>query len=239
MSKFFKYLGIGSAIGVIAYGVIKYKSDQKFKEKVDGVSDKVKEKADKVITKASNFAADHPILTTAAFAAAVFVPIIAFRNAMEPTIAHYQDIVESVTDGCDGIDPDDPINDAYEYDKRARGNDELRYQLEQILTDPENYLIVPKGDYEKYQKAYETKSDTVDPPPAIFNNWKEEYRDTWDEVHELSNRITLAPGESYMIEEPRQLGLDTDQHVISHMIYGESCYPPDVKDDNFIPRNGS
>ena len=32
MNKFFKLLGIGSVFGVVAYGVIKYKHDEKFKD---------------------------------------------------------------------------------------------------------------------------------------------------------------------------------------------------------------
>lgn len=53
MSKLFKFLGIGSAIGTVVYGVIKYKNDQKFKEKVDGV-------AEKAVEKACDFTVSHP-----------------------------------------------------------------------------------------------------------------------------------------------------------------------------------
>ena len=73
MSKLFKYLSISTAIGTLAYAVIKYKHDEKFKEKVDTVVDK-----------AADFAADHPILTTAVFATVVMVPIMAIRKAMDP-----------------------------------------------------------------------------------------------------------------------------------------------------------
>lgn len=232
MSKFFKYLGIGSAIGVIVYGVIKYKNDQKFKEKVDEVVNKVEEKADKALIKASDFINDHPGLFVTTIFAVTFIPAVVHavnidKQRQEMMQQAYDDFKTNWNDEeCNRIN-ETAADTAKRIISEHYGDDNV---------DLNNYLIVPKDDYEKYQKAYETKSDTVDPPPEIFNNWKEEYRDTWDEVHELSNRITLAPGESYMIEEPRQLGLDTDQHVISHMIYGEGCYPPDVKDDQFIPR---
>jgi hypothetical protein len=220
MSKFFKYLGIGSAIGVIAYGVIKYKNDQKFKEKVDEVSDKVKEKADKVMTKASNFAADHPILTTAAFAAAVFVPIIALRNAMEPTIEHYQNIVESV------------IDDSYD-EECERINETAADTAKRIISehygddnvDLSNYLVVPKDEYEKYQKAYETKAE-----PETEENprgWKEDYREKWDKVNEFAKTLDLVDGESFWIDEPSQYDAEANEPIVSHMIYGESCYPPE------------
>lgn len=53
MGKIFKFLGIGTAIGTVVYGVIKCKNDQKFKEKVDGVTEKVVEKA-------CDFTVSHP-----------------------------------------------------------------------------------------------------------------------------------------------------------------------------------
>lgn len=64
MSKFFKVLGIGAALGTIAYGIFKYKNDQKFKEKVDEKKDEVKQEVKKVgekaLDKACIFTVNHP-----------------------------------------------------------------------------------------------------------------------------------------------------------------------------------
>lgn len=64
MSKLFKTLGIGAAIGTLAYVVFNYKSDQKFKEKVDKKKDEVKQQAKKVgekaLDKACIFTVNHP-----------------------------------------------------------------------------------------------------------------------------------------------------------------------------------
>lgn len=208
MSKLFKYLGIGTAIGTLAYAVIKYKHDEKFKEKIDDVVDK-----------AADFAADHPILTTAVFASVVMVPIMAVRKAMDPAFTDSYDYFENddVDEECERIN-DVAMKSAEQKISEYYGDEDV---------DLRDYLVVPKSDYEKYQKAYEStiKDDS---------GWKEDYRDSFDEVTELSKRITLYPGESYMIEEPRQFGLDTDQPVVSHLINGTGCYPPEVKDDQFI-----
>lgn len=205
MSKLFKVLGIGTAIGTLAYAVIKYKHDEKFKEKVDTVVDK-----------AADFASDHPILTTVAFTTAVMVPVMAFRAAMEPTIEHYQDIIESVTDDCDGIDPDDPANDAYEYDKRARGNDDLRDQIEMLLVDPNKYTVVPKEE-PKVEKAKDPWT----------SNWDEKYREKWDKVNEFAKTLDLDEGESFWIDEPSQYDVEGNEPIVSHMINGSGCYPPE------------
>lgn len=53
MSKFFKVFGIGAALGTIAYGIFKYKNDQKFKEKVEEVRKEA-------VTKACIFTIEHP-----------------------------------------------------------------------------------------------------------------------------------------------------------------------------------
>lgn len=64
MSKLFKTLGIGAAIGTLAYIVFKYKKDQKFKEKVDEKKEEVKQEAQKVgekaLDKACSFTVNHP-----------------------------------------------------------------------------------------------------------------------------------------------------------------------------------
>lgn len=225
MNKLFKYLGIGTAIGTIAYGIIKYKRDQKFKEKVDDVVDKAEEVADKTVGKVFDFMGNHPTLTTMAILTAVMAPawVITARGAKERQ-AMYNQAYEEYLSSLDTKDEEcDRINEtAMEAAKQM-----ISEHYEDDDVDLRNYLVVPKSDYEKYQKAYEstTKSDS---------DWKEDYRDSFDEVTELSKRITLAPGESYMIEESSQFGLDTDQPVVSHLINGIGCYPPEIKDDQFV-----
>jgi hypothetical protein len=75
MGKFFKVFGIGAAIGTLAYGIFKYKHDQKFKEKVDEKTAPTKEKAKKVaekaIDKACIFTVDHPGLVLGMMAGTV------------------------------------------------------------------------------------------------------------------------------------------------------------------------
>lgn len=199
MNKFFKILGIGTAIGALAYAVIKYKHDEKFKKKVDDVVDK-----------AADFASDHPILTTVAFTTAVMVPVMAFRAAMDPAYnCPYNDYENN-------IEPDDPANDAYEYDKQARGNDELRDQIEMLLVDPNKYTVVPKEE-PKVEKAKDPWT----------SNWDEKYREKWDKVNEFAKTLDLDEGESFWIDEPSQYDVESDEPIVSHMIYGSGCYPPE------------
>ena len=199
MSKLFKYLGIGTAIGTLAYAVIKYKHDEKFKEKVDTVVDK-----------AADFASEHPILTTVAFTTAVLVPVMAFRAAMDPAYnCPYNDYEND-------IEPDDPVNDAYEYEKRARGNDELRDQIEMLLVDPNKYTVVPKEE-PKVEKAKDPWT----------SNWDEKYREKWDKVNEFAKTLDLDEGESFWIDEPSQYDVESNEPIVSHMIYGSGCYPPE------------
>lgn len=64
MSKLFKTLGIGAAIGTLAYVIFKYKKDQKFKEKVDekqeAVKQEIKKVGEKALDKACSFTVNHP-----------------------------------------------------------------------------------------------------------------------------------------------------------------------------------
>ena len=207
MSKLFKYLGIGTAIGTLAYAVIKYKHDEKFKEKVDDVVDKAEEVADKTVGKVFDFMSEHPTLTVMGVVGAAMIPawIITAKGAKERQ--------EHWIQACDAYTASLSQND----DKESDWINEIAKTEAQKQIELENI------------KAEQTKK-TI----SIFDNWKEDYRDSFDEVTELSKRITLHPGESYMIEEPRQFGLDTDRPIVSHLINGTGCYPPEVKDDQFI-----
>lgn len=169
MSKLFKYLGIGTAIGSIVYGVIKYKNDQKFKEKVDTVVDK-----------AADFASDHPILTTVAFTTAVMVPVMAFRAAIDPVYNVPHDYYEN-------------------------------------NVDPNKYTVVPKEE-PKVEKAKDPWT----------SNWDEKYREKWDKVNEFAKTLDLDEGESFWIDEPSQYDVESDEPIVSHMINGSGCYPPEI-----------
>lgn len=98
MSKLFKTLGIGAAIGTLAYVVFKYKKDQKFKEKVDEKKDEVKQEVKKVsekaLDKACIFTVNHPgvvlgiiggtvIGTSALGAIAVNNKVKKFKNSLD------------------------------------------------------------------------------------------------------------------------------------------------------------
>lgn len=232
MSRFFKFLGISSAVGVVAYGIIKYKHDEKFKEKVDDVVEKAEEKANKVMTKASDFVLEHPNLFLVGLFTVTIVPAVIHsvksdRRRQEMMQKAYEDFKANADDLYD--------EECERINEEARTAAQKQVLIENIRKNPSDYLVVSKEAWESCQKALENKPEPIEPETDIFDRWKEDYRDTWDEVHELTKRIDLAPGESYTIEEPRQLGLDTDTPVISHMIYGHGCYPPEVKDDQFIP----
>lgn len=207
MNKFFKFLGIGTAIGTVVYGVIKYKNDQKFKEKVD-----------EVVDKAADFAADHPILTTAVFATVVMVPIMAVRKAMDPAFNVPYDYYEN----------DDSDEECNRINEEARAAAQKRMMMDDVLANPSDYVVVSKNEWEKYQDAQKDVTNEIN------TSWTEDYRDTWDEIHELVNRIDLAPGETYVLEEASQLGVEANKPVISHLVYGTGCYPPEVDEDRFV-----
>lgn len=207
MNKFFKFLGIGTAIGTIVYGVIKYKNDQKFKEKVDGV-----------VEKAADFAGEHPILTTAVFATVVMVPIMAVRKAMDPAFNVPYDYYEN----------DDSDEECDRINEEARAAAQKRMMMDDFLANPSDYVVVSKNEWEKYQDAQK------DVTTEINTSWTEDYRDTWDEIHELADRIDLAPGETYVLEEASQLGVEANKPVISHLVYGTGCYPPEIDEDRFV-----
>lgn len=94
MSKFFKVLSIGAALGTIAYGIFKYKNDQKFKEKVDEKKDEVKQQAKKVgekaLDKACTFTVNHPkaalgIVTGTFIGGTILGTLLVAKGAMAKT----------------------------------------------------------------------------------------------------------------------------------------------------------
>jgi hypothetical protein len=220
MKKFFKVMGIGAAIGTLAYGVIKYKHDQQFKEKVDNTAETVKNKADQVRTKADAFAVKHPVLTTVGFATAVFVPIIAVRAALRPSIEHYQDIMQSVAEGQEYDD------EAYEKISQYTKTMAVKQKMfDDIMANPENYVIVPKEKYEEH---------AIKKPADYFSNWDEKYRKNWNAVNKFAQDLILEDGESYLLEDAKQYNVPCDHAMISHLIDGTGCYPPECKNDIII-----
>lgn len=193
MSKLLKYLGIGTAIGTLAYAVIKYKHDEKFKEKVDTVVDKVEEKTDKTVGKVFDFMADHPTLTTMGILAAVMTPawIITAKGAKKRQ---------------------DMYNQAYEE------------YLSSLGTEDEECRRINEIAKAEAQKQIEVEISRKS--SDIFNNWKEDYRDKWDRVNDFAKSLDLVEGESFMIEEGSQY--DCDGTIVSHLINGEGCYPPEM-----------
>lgn len=194
MSKLFKYLGISTAIGTLAYAVIKYKHDEKFKEKIDDVVDNAEEVADKTFGKVFDFMSEHPTLTVMGVVGAAMVPawIITAKGAKERQ--------EHWIQACDTYTASLSQNDDKECDwineiAKTEAQKQIELEISRKSTD-------------------------------IFNNWKEDYRDNWDRVNEFAKSLDLVEGESFMIEEGSQY--DCDGTIVSHLINGEGCYPPEM-----------
>ena len=69
-------------------------------------------------------------------------------------------------------------------------------------------------------------------------NWEENYKDNWDEVIECVKRLNLKPGEMFIIEDQKQyigkdnyFKVDPNIPIVSHLIDGTGCYPPDESND--------
>lgn len=215
MSKLFKILGIGGAIGVVAYGVIKYKHDEKFKEKVDIVAEKVEEKTDKAMTKFSNFAAKHPGLTMVTVMTAIMVPgwIVSYAGAKQR-----QNMINNELNWyCE------------EMHKNGTGADSNEFK--DILKNPSNYLIVSKDEWNSCQKQ---TIEECEPREEIFSNWDEKYRENWDEVNKFAKHLNLYSGEAFTIEDPSQFDIDSDHPIVSHLVDGDGCYPPETKINHFL-----
>ena len=94
MSKLFKMLGIGAAIGTLAYIVFKYKKDQKFKEKVDekheAVKQEVKKVSEKALDKACSFTVNHPKAALGIIAGTVIGGTVLGTTAAYRGIAKYK-----------------------------------------------------------------------------------------------------------------------------------------------------
>ena len=176
MSKLLNVLSFGTVIGAIVYGAIKYRQDEKFKEKVDKAADKtaeiIKDKTEKVVTKAADFTAKHPMLSATAFFGS-----LAFCRVMR--------------------------------------NRQLQRIRQEYYPRHDDYEILP--------------AEECEPTEEIFSNWDEKYFENWKAVNEFANHLNLYSGESFIIEDPAQFNIDSENPIVSHLINGDGCYPPESR----------
>lgn len=157
MSKWLKIFGVSAAVGTAVYAFIKYKSDEKFKEKVDEVGEKIEEKADQVMTKASKFVNKHPGTTTVVLVGsslliAVIGAIRADRKRQELMERAYQDFHEQY------LEPD-PADIVQEEARRAA---EKQAMYDDIMENPHDYYIIKKDDYNELVNAYNSMVESND-----------------------------------------------------------------------------
>lgn len=75
-----------------------------------------------------------------------------------------------------------------------------------------------------------TKTKSDDP---WTRGWKEEYRENYNKVCDFANTLDLVRGEEFVISDTKQFENepwfkgDATKPVISHMIDGDGCYPPE------------
>ena len=85
--------------------------------------------------------------------------------------------------------------------------------------------------------ACESNSVSVD--DFCTRNWNEElYRENWDKVNEFAKTLKLHKGESYILDDSQQFydepwyDEEKDGHaIVSHMLNGDGCYPPENKEE--------
>ena len=136
MSKFWKILGIGTALGTVIYGVVKYREDQKFKEAVDETCEKVAETAKEAATKTVMFVLEHPVATGVVCGAAGVLIHEARKSKARAELQADIDIAIA-----------EAQSDAIQ--QEARRQAELRMQYEDICANPQDYYIIRKDDYER------------------------------------------------------------------------------------------
>ena len=94
---------------------------------------------------------------------------------------------------------------------------------EEIVEIPFEYMKEAEekiADDDIETEIVETESKTINDR----YEWKEEYREGWNMVHEFSKTLPLIDGESYYIERNSEY---SDDPIISHMIDDSGVYPPD------------
>lgn len=81
--------------------------------------------------------------------------------------------------------------------------------------------------------------DSVFTDDFCTRNWNDElYRENWDKINEFAKTLKLQKGESYILDDSQQFydepwyDDEKDGHVIvSHMLNGDGCYPPENKEE--------
>lgn len=148
MSKWLKVFGISAAVGTAVYAFIKYKSDEKFKEKVDEIGEKIEEKADQVMTKVDEAVIKHPgsIITALVGGSLLFAVAGAIRADMkrqELMERAYQDFHKQ------HLEPDPA--DAVQEEARLAARKQAMY--DDIMENPHDYYIIKKDAYEDLCQA--------------------------------------------------------------------------------------
>jgi hypothetical protein len=89
---------------------------------------------------------------------------------------------------------------------------------------PEESGTEPTVSYDSFNKEFN------DP---WSRGWKEEYRENYNKVCDFANTLDLVRGEEFVISDTKQFENepwfkgDATKPVISHMIDGDGCYPPE------------
>lgn len=96
-----------------------------------------------------------------------------------------------------------------------------------------------KAEYDKrYGRNDSSESVSYDSFNKEFNNpytkgWKEDYRENYNKVCDFANTLDLVKGEEFVISDTKQFENeswfegDASKPVVSHMINGDGCYPPE------------
>lgn len=145
MSKWFKALGLSVAVGTVVYGIIKYKSDEKFKKQVDDTVEKVEEKVQETGIKVSKFVTEHPG-TTMLCVAGVGLGAAVFRRlkAENKKTIRIEQTYQTFRTEPEKEEPD-PADIVQE---EARLEAEKRMMYDNIMENPHDYYIIKKDDYE-------------------------------------------------------------------------------------------
>ena len=148
MSKWLKVFGISAAVGTAVYAFIKYKSDEKFKEKVDEVGEKIEEKADQVMTKIDEAVIKHPgsIVTTLVGGCLLF----AVAGAIRADIKRQERMKQTYQTFQTRPEEPDPA-DVVQEEARLAAQKQMLY--DDIMENPQDYYIIKKDAYEDLCQA--------------------------------------------------------------------------------------
>lgn len=148
MSKWFKALGLSVAVGTVVYGIIKYKSDEKFKKQVDDTVEEVKEKVQETGEKVSKFVTEHPG-TTILCVAGVGLGIAVFRRlkAESKKTIRIERTYQTFQTQQEVPDPADTVQE------EARIAAQKQAMYDDITENPHDYYIIKKDAYEDLCQA--------------------------------------------------------------------------------------